>query len=350
LPWEPDTDRFIAAAREQVPFDAMVLALFHGKSPQPDEVLARSGVPVHVIQQWCSSGLEAIGFFRAARKSGVAIAAEAEETADLGIAVQGGAMLHALPESLAEPRWWFFLLANNERPFTLLEQRIAGLLLRQWQAGSNQMQNPPAGCVLIGHDDRLIHADPWTQLLLLEHPEALGHLTQTLRTVARQRWDVPAENKVYDFAIEIAERPYWVRFHRAVTIGVPPSEHWFLALHPLEEGELPVIGGVEDPRIARALGYIHEHFHEAPSLADIAAFVHVSPFHFHRLFTRGVGISPKHYLQAKQLQFAKWMLRGSREPVSAIASKSGFASHGHFSSTFQKLVGMSPSQFRDKNS
>lgn len=348
-PWDPDIRRFVASAREQVPFDALVLAVFNGKSTQPDEVLARSGISHEAVSQWCRLGLESLGLFRQARKNGIALASEAQGASDLGIAADGDIMLHVLPESLADQRWWFLLMTNNHRPFTLLEQRIAGLLLRQWQVGFNQVQKPPTGRVLIGHDNRLIHADPWTQVALLEHPNILGQLTDTLHTVVQQRWEVLADGLTYDFAVELAGRPFWVRFHRDSTMNIPRSEHWFLELHPLEKGEMPLIGGVADPRIARALGYIHEHFHRAPSLSDIAGAVHVSPFHFHRLFTRGVGISPKHYLQSKQLQFAKWMLRGTREPVSSVAAKAGFASHGHFSSTFQKLVGMSPTQYREKS-
>ncbi len=348
-PWDPDPQRFIASAREQVPFDGLVLAVFSGRNPQPDEVLAHSGISHEIVNQWCRAGLESLGLFRQACRSGIALASEAQGAADMGISADGDVMLHVLPESLVDQSWWFLLLTNNHRPFTLLEQRIASLLLRHWQVGFNQVQKPLTGRLLIGHDNRLIHADPWTQLMLLEHPEVLGQLTDTLHKVVEQRWEKITDHLIYDFAVELAVRPFWVRFHRDSTTNIPLSQHWFLELHPLEKDELPLINNVDDVRIARALGYIHQNFNHAPDLSTIAEAVQVSPFHFHRLFSRSVGISPKHYLQAKQLQYAKWLLRGSREPVSSIAAKAGFASHGHFSSTFQKVVGMSPTQYRDKH-
>ena len=147
---------------------------------------------------------------------------------------------------------------------------------------------------------------------------------------------------------KVAGKPYWVRFNRKRLIDLPLAEHWYLELYPLEEGELVTIGSIEDERVARAIGYIHETFQEAPSLAEMARAMHVSPFHFHRLFTQSLGISPKHYLQQKQLQVAKWLLCTSREPISTLAARTGFASHGHFSSTFQRLVGKSPSQYREE--
>lgn len=50
-------------------------------------------------------------------------------------------------------------------------------------------------------------------------------------------------------------------------------------------------------RIARAISYIDEHWREQPPLPDLAARVHLSPFHFDRLFRRWAGITPKSYIQ-----------------------------------------------------
>ena len=49
-------------------------------------------------------------------------------------------------------------------------------------------------------------------------------------------------------------------------------------------------------RIEEALQFIEENFHCQPSLQEIAANVHVSEYHFQRLFSRWVGISPKRFL------------------------------------------------------
>jgi AraC family transcriptional regulator, regulatory protein of adaptative response / methylated-DNA-[protein]-cysteine methyltransferase len=108
-----------------------------------------------------------------------------------------------------------------------------------------------------------------------------------------------------------------------------------------------VVGIVSDPRIAQAIAYIHENFDSSPSLTDIARHVHVSPFHFHRLFSKQVGASPKHYLQKKQLQMARWWLRRTNTAIANVAKQAGFSSHGHFTSTFHRVVGKSPSEYRE---
>jgi AraC family transcriptional regulator of adaptative response/methylated-DNA-[protein]-cysteine methyltransferase len=48
-------------------------------------------------------------------------------------------------------------------------------------------------------------------------------------------------------------------------------------------------------RIAQAIEYINKNFTQQPSLAEIAAQVHLSPAHFQRLFSQWAGTSPKSF-------------------------------------------------------
>ena len=50
-------------------------------------------------------------------------------------------------------------------------------------------------------------------------------------------------------------------------------------------------------RIAEAIGYIKSNFKMQPQLDEVAGKIHLSPFHFQRLFTEWAGISPKRFLQ-----------------------------------------------------
>lgn len=62
-------------------------------------------------------------------------------------------------------------------------------------------------------------------------------------------------------------------------------------------------------RVAEAIEYIQLHFKEQPSLEDIADNVHVSPYHFQRIFSDWAGTSPKKFLQYISLQYAKDLLK-----------------------------------------
>jgi AraC family transcriptional regulator of adaptative response/methylated-DNA-[protein]-cysteine methyltransferase len=61
-------------------------------------------------------------------------------------------------------------------------------------------------------------------------------------------------------------------------------------------------------RIEQAIGYLEEHYTEQPELEQIAASVGLSEYHFQRLFTRWVGISPKRFLQFLTKEGAKDLL------------------------------------------
>ena len=58
-------------------------------------------------------------------------------------------------------------------------------------------------------------------------------------------------------------------------------------------------------RIAKAINYIKENFKEQPSLNDIAESVHLSPYHFQRLFSDWAGVSPKKFMQYISVEYAK---------------------------------------------
>ena len=68
-------------------------------------------------------------------------------------------------------------------------------------------------------------------------------------------------------------------------------------------------------RIEQAICFIREHFREQPDLDEIASQIHLSPFHFQRLFKDWAGVSPKKFLQFTSIEYAKKLLAGTGNPV-----------------------------------
>ena len=66
---------------------------------------------------------------------------------------------------------------------------------------------------------------------------------------------------------------------------------------------------VDYNRIERSINFITKHLHDQPSLEQIAAAVHVSPYHFQRMFLKWAGVSPKKFAQFLSLSRAKTQLR-----------------------------------------
>ncbi|HEU5165883.1 MAG TPA: AraC family transcriptional regulator, partial [Chitinophagaceae bacterium] len=61
-------------------------------------------------------------------------------------------------------------------------------------------------------------------------------------------------------------------------------------------------------RIKKAIEFIQSNFQQQPDLDAVAKEVHLSPFHFQRLFKDWAGVSPKKFLQYISLQHAKKLL------------------------------------------
>lgn len=86
-------------------------------------------------------------------------------------------------------------------------------------------------------------------------------------------------------------------------------------------------------RIAAAIAYIVERAGRQPSLDEVAAHVHLSPYHFQRLFSRWAGVTPKRFLQVLTLEHAKDLLRESAtllEVADTVGLSSGSRLYDHF--------------------
>ncbi|KTC72564.1 methylated DNA protein cysteine S- methyltransferase [Legionella birminghamensis] len=99
-------------------------------------------------------------------------------------------------------------------------------------------------------------------------------------------------------------------------------------------------------RIEKAIHYIGDHFRSQPSLEEIANAVHVSPFHFQRMFSEWAGISPKKFMQYISLNHAKTLLK-NRIALLDVAYETGLSSGGRLHDLFVKIEGMTPGEFKN---
>ncbi len=100
-------------------------------------------------------------------------------------------------------------------------------------------------------------------------------------------------------------------------------------------------------RIAAAIDYIQQHFKEQPGLDEIAENIHMSPFHFQRLFTEWAGTSPKKFLQYISIEHAKKLLIQSKASVPDAAYETGLSGTGRLHDLFINIEGMTPAEYRD---
>jgi AraC family transcriptional regulator of adaptative response/methylated-DNA-[protein]-cysteine methyltransferase len=104
---------------------------------------------------------------------------------------------------------------------------------------------------------------------------------------------------------------------------------------------------VDYERIEKAIQFLADNFHSQPNLKEIAGKIHVSEYHFQRLFSRWVGISPKRFLQFLTKEYAKTLLEKSINLLD-VTYESGLTSPGRLHDLFVSCEGVTPGEYKAK--
>lgn len=105
---------------------------------------------------------------------------------------------------------------------------------------------------------------------------------------------------------------------------------------------------MDPPLVSRAKEYIEQHEADHLSLPDVARAVNTTASYLCRLFKRSTGVNFTEYLQRVRLSRAKSLLLNPQMRVSEVAFAAGFQSLTQFNRTFQRLMGQSPTEFRNE--
>ena len=100
-------------------------------------------------------------------------------------------------------------------------------------------------------------------------------------------------------------------------------------------------------RIAEVIEYIKNNFKEQPNLEELADQVHLSPFHFQRLFSEWTGTSPKKFLQYTSIEHAKKLLTDNRATLVETAFETGLSGTGRLHDLFINIEGMTPAEYKN---
>jgi AraC family transcriptional regulator len=110
----------------------------------------------------------------------------------------------------------------------------------------------------------------------------------------------------------------------------------------------PVSGGLSPRALRRAIERLNSDDDEDVSLAALAEDAGLSRFHFCRAFKASTGLSPHAWLRQHRLEQAKEMLREPTMSIVTVAATLGYGSQTAFAAAFRKLVGESPSEWRNR--
>ena len=98
-------------------------------------------------------------------------------------------------------------------------------------------------------------------------------------------------------------------------------------------------------RIEKAIHYLEANYKDQPSLEDAARHLHMSEFHFQRLFRRWVGISPKRFVQFLTKEYAKQLMEEGKQLLD-ITYRSGLSSPGRLHDLFITCEAVTPGEYK----
>lgn len=100
-------------------------------------------------------------------------------------------------------------------------------------------------------------------------------------------------------------------------------------------------------RIEKVIRFLEKNYLDQPDLKKLAKVAGVSEYHFHRMFTKWAGITPKDFLKFLTLTHAKTVLHNSRDLLST-SIESGLSGPGRLHDLFVTVEAVTPGEYKTK--
>ena len=99
-------------------------------------------------------------------------------------------------------------------------------------------------------------------------------------------------------------------------------------------------------RLRRVTEYIQHNLGKDLTLAELAAVVYMSPYHFARLFKRSTGVPPHRFVVRQRVARACAFLASQELSIAQISRMVGFRTPSHFTTMFRRVLGITPGAYR----
>lgn len=151
------------------------------------------------------------------------------------------------------------------------------------------------------------------------------------------------------FALAESKEPrigsQWILNHLSELMFVNVVRNY---LEALPAGQNTWLGALRDPLVGRALTALHRDPARGWTIESLARKAGLSRSALAERFSQFVGQPPMQYLTHWRMQLAANQLRSGAESIVVIANRVGYESEAAFSRAFRKIVGVPPSQWRNR--
>ena len=118
------------------------------------------------------------------------------------------------------------------------------------------------------------------------------------------------------------------------------------ALQAIDQGPAPSRMAISPFKLRRVVAHIEAHLDRKLAVQELAEIAELSTAHFARAFRQATGEAPHHFILSRRIARVRELLRDPTLDLTTVAVRTGFSSHAHMTSAFQKQTGLAPAAYR----
>jgi AraC family transcriptional regulator len=107
-----------------------------------------------------------------------------------------------------------------------------------------------------------------------------------------------------------------------------------------------VRGGLPTWQTRRVIAHVEANLSRRIHVRELARILGLSASHFCRAFKCSFGAAPRDYVLRRRVEVAQALMLTTSEPLSSIAASCGMCDQQHFTRSFRRIVGETPSTWR----
>jgi AraC family transcriptional regulator len=245
---------------------------------------------------------------------------------------------------------------EHEHPTHFLNLQRSGQITFEWMTDgrTRRAKHGPGNLYILpaGTRDRLTRSGPTDQIVLVMAPQFLARALDETAHLADieliTHWNLRDRHIACLMLALHADledgSPAGPLYGESLGVALA---HYLIRRYSVRASrQLENKGGMPTVRLNRVLDFMRGNCAKEMRLWELARLAGMSPHYFCELFKKSTGLSPPQYSLRCRIDRAKIFLRSPQYTVSRVTKATGFADQSHFTKVFRRIVGVTPTQFR----